>query len=111
MKAVISACIKNSLSKLVNFCVGILILKIEGKRQHFGILCFIILRNIKTHLKKICLEYGEGAVTDQMCQKWFVKFRIGGFSLDNAPCSGRQVESDSNQIKTLRTVNVIPHGR
>ena len=25
-------------------------------------------------IKKICAVYGEGAVTDQMCQKWFVKF-------------------------------------
>ena len=24
--------------------------------------------------KKICSVYGEGAVTDQTCQKWFVKF-------------------------------------
>ena len=24
--------------------------------------------------KKICAVYGEGAVTDQMCRKWFVKF-------------------------------------
>ena len=24
--------------------------------------------------KKICAVYGEGAVTDQMCQKWFAKF-------------------------------------
>ena len=24
--------------------------------------------------KKICIAYGEGTVTDQMCQKWFVKF-------------------------------------
>ena len=24
--------------------------------------------------KKICAVYGEGAVTDQMCQKWFEKF-------------------------------------
>ena len=29
--------------------------------------------------------YGEGAVTDQMCQKWFVKFHAGDFSLDGAP--------------------------
>ena len=26
---------------------------------------------------KICATYGEGAVTDQMCQKWFAKFRAG----------------------------------
>ena len=24
--------------------------------------------------KQICVGYGEGSVTDQMCQKWFVKF-------------------------------------
>ena len=24
--------------------------------------------------KKICTVYGEGAVTDGTCQKWFVKF-------------------------------------
>ena len=23
--------------------------------------------------KKICAVYGEGAMTDQTCQKWFVK--------------------------------------
>ena len=50
--------------------------------------------------KKMCAVYGEGAVTDQTCQKWFVKFRAGDFSLDNAPRSGRQVEVDSNPIET-----------
>ena len=58
----------------------------------------------KTHLKhinKMCAVHGEGAVTDQMCQKWFVKFPAGDFSLDNAPWSGRPVEVGSNQIKTL----------
>ena len=29
--------------------------------------------------------YGEGAVADRMCQKWFAKFCVGDFSLDNAP--------------------------
>ena len=24
--------------------------------------------------KKVCAVYGEGAVTDRMCQKWFAKF-------------------------------------
>ena len=44
---------------------------------------------------------GEGAVTDQMCQKWFAKFHAGGFSLDSAPRLGRPAEVDSDQIKTL----------
>ena len=45
--------------------------------------------------------YGEGAVTDQMCQKWFVKFHAGDFSLDDAPQSSRPVKVDSNLIETL----------
>ena len=51
--------------------------------------------------KKICAVYGEGAVTDQTCQKWFVKFCTGDFSLDDALWSGRLVEVDRNQIETL----------
>ena len=38
---------------------------------------------------------------DQICQKWFVKFCAGDFSLGDAPPSGRPVEVDSNQIETL----------
>ena len=40
----------------------------------------IILYYFKKHKnatemqKKICAVYGEGAVTDGMCQKWFAKF-------------------------------------
>ena len=49
----------------------------------------------------ICAVYGEGAVTDRMCQKWFAKFRAGDFSLDNAPWSGRPVEVDRNQFETI----------
>ena len=45
--------------------------------------------------------YGEGAVINQMCQKWFVKFHAGDFSLDDAPQSGRLVEVDRDQTETL----------
>ena len=38
----------------------------------------------ETQKKKIYAVYGEGAVTDQMCQKWFAKFHTD-FLLDNAP--------------------------
>ena len=44
---------------------------------------------------------GEGAVTDRMCQKWFVKFHAGDFWLDDAPWSDRAVEVDSDQIEKL----------
>ena len=87
----------------MNFCVAILILKVE-ENNIFSILCFIISRKVKTQLKckkKICAVYGEGAVTDQTCQKWVAKFCAGDFSLDDAPGSGRPVEVDSDQIETL----------
>ena len=94
----------NKIFKLVNFCVAILILKVEEIHNIFGILFFIISRKVKTQLKRkkqICAVYGEGAVTDGMCQKWFVKFCAGDFSLDDAPWSGRPVEVDRDQTKKL----------
>ena len=45
--------------------------------------------------------YGEGAITDEMCQKWFAKFHPGDSSLDNGPQSGRPVGVDNNQVETL----------
>ena len=58
-------------------------------------------KNATEMQKKICVVHGEGAVTDWMCQKWFVKFHAGNFLLDDAPQLGRPVEVDSNQIETL----------
>ena len=76
MTAVMSVCIFKNLSKLVTFCAAILILQIKKINNVFGVLCFITSRKVKTTemQKKICAVYGEGAVTDQICQKWFVKF-------------------------------------
>ena len=44
-------------------------------------------------------------------KKCFAEFHVGDFALDDAPRSGRPVEADSDQIETLRTINVIPCGR
>ena len=40
-------------------------------------------------------------MTDQTCQKWFVKFHVGDLSLDDAPQLGGPVEVNGNQIETL----------
>ena len=61
----------------MNFCVAILILKMEENMQHFQHIMLYNFKkgkNITEMQKKICAVYGEGAVTDRMCQKWFVKF-------------------------------------
>ena len=55
--------------------------------------------------------YGKGAVTDQTCQKWFAKFPAGDCSLDDVPWLNTPVRVNSNQIETLGTISVIPHGR
>ena len=68
-------------------------------------------KNATETQKKICAAYGESTVTDQTCQKWFVKFRAGDFSLQNAPRLDRQVEVDSDRMEALRTINVLPCGR
>ena len=86
----------------MNFCVAILILKMEENTQHFWhstLYYFKKGKNITEMQKKICAVFEEGAVTDPTCQKWFVKFCTGGFSLDDAPWSGRP--GDSDQIETL----------
>ena len=50
----------------------------EDNKQHFWhIMLYYCKRSRKTTTetqKKMCSVCGEGAVTDQMCQKWFVKF-------------------------------------
>ena len=51
--------------------------------------------------KKICTVYGEGAVTQRMCQKRFAKFRAGDLSLDAALRSRRPGEVGRDQIQTL----------
>ena len=70
----------------MNFCVAILILKMENT-QHFWHIMLYYFKKGKTATetqKRISAVCGEGAVTDQTCQKWFVKFRAGDFSLDDA---------------------------
>ena len=88
---------------MVNFCVAILILKLEVERHfpHIMLYYFKKGKNRTKTQKKICAVYGESAVTDRTCQKWFAKFHAGDFSLDDAPRSGRPVEVDSDQIITI----------
>ena len=74
---------------MVNFCVAILMLKMEEKKQHVRDIMLYYFKKGKNTTemkkKKICAVYGEGAVTDRTCQKWFAKFHAGDFSLDDAP--------------------------
>ena len=76
---------------------------------HVILYCFTKGKNTTERQRKVCAVCGEGAGTDRMCQMWFVKFRAGGFLLNDAPQSSTPIEVDSNQIETL--INVMPHKR
>ena len=92
----------------MNFCVAVLISKMEENKPHFQHIMLYYFKkgkNATETQEKICTVYGEEAVTDRTCQKWFAKFRAGDFSLDDAPRSGRPVEVDSDQIETLIVYN------
>ena len=61
----------------MNFCVAILMLKMEESRQHLWHITLYYFKkgkNATEMQKEICAQYGEGAVTDRTCEKWFVKF-------------------------------------
>ena len=76
----------------------------DGRKQHFWPIILYYFKkgkNATEMQKRIWAVYGERAVTDLTCQKWFAKFHAEDFSLDDAPWSGRPVEVDSNRIETL----------
>ena len=61
----------------MNFCVPVLILKMEENTQHFQHVMLYYFKkgkNTAETQRKICAVCGEGAVTDRACQRWFVKF-------------------------------------
>ena len=80
----------------------------EEKKQHFWHIMLYYFKKGKNATEmhqKICAVYGEGAVADRMCQKWFAKYHAGDFLLNDAPQSGRPVEVDSHQIETIIEYN------
>ena len=62
-----------------------------GEKQHFWPIMRYNFKKgkntteIQKKKKDLFAVYEEGAGTDWMCQKWFVKFRAGDFFLDDAP--------------------------
>ena len=58
-------------------CAAILTLMVEEDTQHVQHIMFCYFKkgkNVTETQKKIWAAYGEGAVTDRTCQKWFAKF-------------------------------------
>jgi hypothetical protein len=51
--------------------------------------------------KKISDMYGEDVLTKHQCQNWFAKFQSGNFDVEDAPSSGRPVETDKDTINVF----------
>ena len=92
---VISISIK-ILSKLVDVCVAISMLKMKEKKATLWCIMLYYFKKSKnttathTHIQ-ICVVYGEVSLTDQTCQKWLAKSHAVDFSLDDAPQLNRAV--------------------
>ena len=60
----------------MHLSAAILILKMEENTDYFQHIMFYYFKkgkNATSMQRKICGVYGEGAVIDGTCQKWFVK--------------------------------------
>ncbi|XP_026829826.1 histone-lysine N-methyltransferase SETMAR-like [Ooceraea biroi] len=62
-------------------------------------------KNAVQAAKKICVVYGDNAVSERTVREWFVKFRRGEFNVEDRPRSGRPSAVDDDQIKALITNN------
>ena len=89
----------------MNLCVAILILKIEKNKQHFWHIMLYYFKKSKnateTHTQKDLCSVQRRCCDWSNMSKVVCEVLCWRFSPDNAPGSGRQVEVDSNQIKTL----------
>ena len=76
----------------------------EGKNVFFRCIMLFYFHKSKNATqirKKICAVYGEDAVSDRMCQKWFAKFHSEEMNIEDAPRSGRPVTTNVDQITAL----------
>ena len=51
--------------------------------------------------RDICAVYGEGAIAERTACGWYAKFKNENFDFKVAPCSGRPIEFDKEQLNQL----------
>lgn len=75
----------------------------EENKIHFRHLMLFHFRKGKNAVqitKKVCV-YGGNAVAESTVRKWFVRFKIGNFGLENQKRSGGPSVVDGDPIVTL----------
>ena len=76
----------------------------ECKNEHFRHILLYYFRKGKNAVqaaKKLRDVYGDEALKERQCRNWFEKFRSGDFSLKDDQRSGRPVELNEDEIKTI----------
>jgi len=76
----------------------------EGNNVHYRHILLYYFKKGKRAAdahKKICYVYGDNALTERVCQKWFAKFRSRDFDINDAPRSGRPTKINSDNVKAI----------
>ena len=82
----------------------------EDKTLHFRHVLFFYFRkwkNARQACEKLRKVYGEDALKERQCQRWFAKFHAGDFDIKDASRSGRPTEVDNDEINAL--IKAKPH--
>jgi len=73
--------------------------------RHIMLFYFKKSKNAAQICKRICAIYSEDAVKERVCQKWFVRFRCGDFSVKDKPRQPNEIDSD----KLKAVIDTNPH--
>ena len=71
------------------------------KNEHFRhILLFEFNRGVKASeaARTICAVYGENAIVESTARKWFSRFKMGHFDMNDFPRSGRPSDFDEDRL-------------
>lgn len=69
--------------------------------RHILLFYFHAKKNARQACEKLRAVYGDDAIQERQCQRWFARFRDGNFDLKDAPRSGRPMEADDDKIKAI----------
>ena len=61
--------------------------------------------NASTAARSIQSAYGDNAVNERSCRRWFSRFRSGDFSLKDEPKEGRPKKLDSEVLEAIVSEN------
>lgn len=69
--------------------------------RHILLFYFRKRKNARQACDKLHKVYGDNCLQERQCQRCFAKFRSGDFQVNDAPCSGKPIEIDDDQVKAL----------